>query len=392
MALAPRATVVVNGTVFAGWTSVSVSRSLKQAASPFDLEIVEQAAGPPIPASFRKLMPGDTCEVYLGGHLVVTGFIEVRNPAFGPEDAGVRVSGRSKTADLVDSSIVDPPGEFRDATPAQVIRRVAERHGINVIEKAPPGEPKPRIQVQPGETPFELTDRLTRFRGIAPHDDENGDLVLDRVDLAAAPVASLVEGVNIKHASATLRMDNRHSEITVKGQQPATDENWGHPANQVVARVQDEAVGRYRPLLLFNEEPGDIADLRQRADWEGARRGAESVQLSVTVQGWERPGGGLWKPGDIYFCSSPRIPVHRALLAERVTWAQNDQEGTITEINLTPPETFTPASEADGPSAGGGGTAPASASAAPATMPAGDGTTIELDPIWTTTRPARPAQ
>ena len=382
----PKATITVGGMNLEGWTTVSVARSMKQAAATFDLAVIEKD-GAAIPDAFSKPMPGDPCAVFLDGALAVTGYVDARNAAFAPEQRGIRITGRSKTADLVDSSIVENPGEFRNATPAQVIRQVAGRYGISVVEKGEAGKPRPRIQVFPGETPLEMIDRLTRFEAVAPYDDPQGNLVLGRMDLAAAPVAALVEGGNIKAASATLRADTRHSEVIVKGQKPATDDAWGADANELIARVRDDAVTRYRPLLIVNEEPGELEDLRKRADWEAARRGSESVSVSVTVQGWRHSGGALWTPGDVYTVMSPTIPVARALVAESVVWSQDDTGGTVTDITLVPPETYTPEpGSADQPSSG---------RAAARRRSGGAGRTgraIENDAIWTEAKPTERAR
>lgn len=385
MTLAPKAVIKVNGLELSGWTSVEVTRSVTNLAGTFSVDLVE-SSGNPVASQYLKPQPGDSCEVILDGEKVITGYIEARQSTISPDSIGIAISGRSKTADLVDSSIDETPGEFLNVTPVQVIRRVAEKYGIRVIEKAPDTQKKIRIQVHQGETPLELIDRLTRFRGIAPHDNEDGDLVLDRIDETAGTAAQIALGVNIKAASTTLRVDQRASEIKVKGQTVATDEQFAAPANDIIAKVKDPAVKRYRPLILFNEEPSEKAEIQERADWEQARRAAESTEVRVTLQGWRDDGGKLWTPGSLYHVTISTAPVDQTLMAQNVRYTQDDNNGTLTEITLVPPEAFSSAKN-------GQNRRVAEQSHPPGNVgQAADGSTFDLDPIWSESVPATGAR
>lgn len=367
-----RCDLIIGSKVYRDWVEVQVTRSLRDLASSFSLSVSERWAGSGEPWRIR---PGDEAVVRLGGITAITGYVDAYQPAYDEQSHGVQIVGRSRTADLVDSSAVVPDGELKGYKLAAVSRRLTEPHGVGVVVKMPEGEPFPSVDIQQGETSAEVIDRLARLRGGAPHDDAEGNLVLERIDVNASAAAQLVEGQNIKRASAVLRNDMRYSEYIAKGQRPGTDEEWGEDAAGQSATVKDPHVKRNRPLIVVAEDPADEEALRERADWEAATRAAESVRASVTVQGWTYAGGRLWEPGMVVSLDSPMLAIKRRMLVERVTYLQNDAEGTITIMELVPPEAATPE---------------------PATGEDGDGTsspdTRTYDDIWTETKPEDRAQ
>ena len=117
---------------------------------------------------------------------------------------GVTVAGRSKLGDIVDSSVVAKNGEFKNYNYEQIVRSVLKPFGIKLkLEAQPEGGGKlPTVNIQFGETVFQLVERLTRMVNLHLMDDEDGNLVATKAQ--GGSVAELVEGKNIKAANATL--------------------------------------------------------------------------------------------------------------------------------------------------------------------------------------------
>ncbi|MFN3686092.1 phage baseplate assembly protein [Salinarimonas sp.] len=369
------ATITIEGTVFEGWKEVEVSRSLDDAAASFSLEVTEKDFGVTFAAA--RISPGDGCTVHLDGILAVTGFVDVVQREFSSSDHGVSVSGRSKTADLVDATPDVQGGQFQGYDVAAVSGAVAEGFEAEVSVELDESEPIEDVQTWPGETAFRTIERLARQQGGIVTDDPSGRLVVKRIDPDAPPVAALVEGQNILAASATFRADKRHSEVIVKGQRPGTDEAFAEDAAQLEARVIDPAVRRHRPLVIIAEEPGDQAALRRRADWEVAQRAAEAVEAQVSVVGWTYAPGALWTPGDAVRLTSPMLAVDSVLVIKKATYTQTVKGGTITSMTLCPPEALTtkpakPAGQAQGRGR--------------------DGQSFALSDNWNLSKPVEPAR
>lgn len=375
------ATVILEGQRYEGWKSVSVSRSLEQTAASFNLSIHDRWKDVPSWSPW-PIHAGKSCDILLDNILVVTGNIDNHQISYSARDHGQQVSGRSKTGDLIDSSVIEPGGEYRDQTIDAILRNEAGKFDIDLIVEGDVGAAFPKVRLNLGETPAELGDRLARNRGLLLTDTPEGALKLLEVQ-PGAPVAKLVEGVNILQASATHKADERFSEYHIKGQQPGTGQAFGEQAAQVRANAQDPYVKRYRPLLVIAEHPGDREDMRARADWEAARRAAESLEASVTVQGWQYAPGQLWQPGLLVQLQSPMLAVNRTMVIKNWTATLADGAGTLTNLQLAVPESMS-RQPASGSSAQGA--APSSGgSEAPATGGS------QAEDIWSNTRPTAPA-
>ncbi|MCL9788252.1 hypothetical protein J4530_08805 [Neisseria subflava] len=60
--------LLVNGVLYGGWTSVSISRSIGTAAGAFNIECTENVGGEAIHWPIR---PNDECEVRVAGQVVI---------------------------------------------------------------------------------------------------------------------------------------------------------------------------------------------------------------------------------------------------------------------------------------------------------------------------------
>lgn len=333
--------LLVNGMLYEGWLSVEISRSVKQMAGEFSLDVSERwSGGGNGPAALLgwRIKEGDACTVLYAGVPAVTGYVDVYQPHYDGTKHDVKIQGRSKTADLVDSSAETEVenGEMRETDLAQMARKVAKAHGITVKVDAEIADRFDVARVYPGETKHLFLERYARPSGVALTDDAEGALRLLQVQ-DGAPVSSLIEGVNILEGSATHRADNRHSDYHVKGQNHGRDESYGRPVSEVVARAKDAAVARYRPRVLVNETKTTKKDAQKRCDWEAAARAGESTKAEITVVDWFCAPGKLWTPGDKVMVVSPMLRLNRVLAIEGVRFKQ-DKGGTKTSLSLVPVE------------------------------------------------------
>lgn len=354
--------LLVNGVFYEGWKRVDISRSVKEMAGSFNLDVSERwSGGNDGPAALQswRIRPGDACTVLYSGVPAVTGYVDTYSPSYDATSHDVKIQGRSKTADLVDSA-AEPDvenGEMRDVSLDQVANKVAGPHGVGVKIEAKIKDRFDVVRVIPGETKHEFLERYARPGAVALTDDAEGNLRLLHVE-NGGPVASLVEGVNILQASATLRMDNRYSDYEAKGQDAGDDQRYGREVSEVHAKAKDAAVQRYRPYVLSNETKTSRTAARNRAQWEAAHRAGESVRAEVSVVDWFRAPGALWTPGERVLLVSPMLAINRVLAIESVQFEQSEQSddgGTVTRLSLVPVEALNPEA-GGGDDVGGGGT------------------------------------
>ena len=357
----PRLELAVDGQIYAGWTRATVTRGLEQVPAQFLLSVTERWATRSAP---WVIAPGSRCTLTADGETVIDGWVDVYAPEIGPEQHTVRIEGRSLAADLVDCSAVVSGGQFRGYTLDAIARTLAEPFGIGVAVDADLGEPFPEVQIQQGETCFDLIERLSVLRGCLVGDDPAGRLVFRQVGggepdgaiVLAPPGKPVTKGAaRAVSGRASLGHQDRYSEVIVKAQRSGSDQVSGAAASAVAARARDPKIVRHRPLLLVADAQAGPADARARADWEVRRRAGQSTSAELTIVGWRRPDGRLWDVGQLEHVQAPDLGLARDLVISDVALSLTD-EGSAARLKLAPPAAFTPAPldpDAEQTSAGG---------------------------------------
>jgi len=392
-----RVALYVDGAEYSGWKSVRITRGLTRATSDFDLTVSERWG---LESMVWQLLPGGACEIRYGNEVMLSGFIDTYQPAYDSGAHNIRLSGRSKTCDFVDCSVLVDGGQFRGLTVGEIARQLAEPFGLGV-KVIDDGEPEAEVQVQQGETCFALVERLSRLQAILVTDDADGNLVLTRAGSGRAATA-LRHGSNILAASANLDHSKRFSDILVKAQRPGNsnksnddaptqdrEADWqptirqseeaylaaleavcaipnvceryrarmqlqrasgkrrGNPKSltEIHGSVRDPDITRYRPMVLVAEAQSDDGLAEKRADWEMRRRMAEGTRAVITINGWLQQGGGaLWEPNQMVLVASPWLALEREMIISEITYSYDDN-GERSSMELTLPDAFLPAPE-----------------------------------------------
>jgi prophage tail gpP-like protein len=389
-AFAPPFALVVDGTEYAGWQSLRVTRGLTRATSDFDLTVSERWG---IAQQAWQILPGAKCEIRYKGETLLTGWVDTYTPSYDATQHTVRLAGRSKTCDFVDCSVLVDGGQFLGMTVGDIAKQLAKPYSldVNVLQD---GKPEAEVQVQQGETCFALVERLSRLQALLVTDDAQGRLVLTRAGSDRA-TTQLRHGDNVLAASSTLDQSKRYSECLVKAQRPGnsnksqddapTTDPWpgvtpailaaraaafrlmaitnsgerhkvrramvrdgttpkrGNPTTltQVNGRATDPQITRYRPLVIVAEAQSDDGMAQTRADWEMRRRKGEGTKATVTVNGFRQQDGTLWQPNMMVQTDLPWLAVDRELLISEVTYSYDDG-GEKTTLALTLPDAFLP--------------------------------------------------
>jgi prophage tail gpP-like protein len=406
----------VDGTEYSGWKSLRVTRGLTRASADFDLSVSERWG---LLGGAWQIQPGAKCEVRYGNETLLTGWVDSYQPSYSATDHSVRLSGRSKTCDLVDCSVLVDGGQFRGLTVGEIARQLAKPFGVGV-KVVHDGEPEAEVQVQQGETVFALVERLCRLQALLVTDDASGNLVLTRAGGGRASTA-LRHGQNILTASSNLDQSKRYSDVIVKAQRPGNSnksdddappsdysDNWvptnrqrlaeieaianpgeryfalrtyqranangsgrrGNPSSltQIHGAIRDPEITRYRPLLIVAEAQSDDGLAETRADWEVRRRKGEGTKATINVNGFHQLNGSLWETNMLVQVEAPWLALNIELIISDVTYTY-DENGEITQLGLTLPAAFLP-----DPKERKAKTAPAPSGGKPAAAPGWDAT------------------
>ena len=326
------------------WTKVTVARSLMQASGSFEITIAK--------SSPTFLKPGASVLIWRGRTRVAAGYVDTLSHSIKDGQAQRVFTGRDATADLADCCIdVDIPNSeikskrsWKNSTATIIARQILQPFGLKVLSFGSAAEKMiPFLSSAPGETCFEVIERAMRLSGVICYPDNGTRLAIgtpggNRVE------EQLVFGRNITELELGHSMHNRYSKVVVVGQSSGNDDAFASLVSDVSGVAYDDDVPRPRPLLVLAETGVTPGLAQSRADWEVAVRKARSIELAVSVKGWERAGDGgdLWNLNQVVRVVVAPMLIDSDFLVAGVRFDQSDRGGSTCELSLVAPDAYLP--------------------------------------------------
>lgn len=335
--------VNVSGRKIRGWKEIRITRGMERCPSDFEVAITELY---PDDAKALVIQPGDSFRALLGEDLIMTGYIDRLTISSESYRHSLTVSGRSKCSDLVDCGAEWPGGQISGSSALEIATKLAQPYGISVIGDVDTGQPIPQFNLNYGETPFEVIERIGRYRGLLAYDNVDGNLVLARVGSRRA-ASGFTQGQNVQRASVRYAQDQRFSEYAVTLLTTQTLSDIGN-IEAFDGKAVDDGIRRHRRRYVVVESAYGGLDVAQlRAAWEANRRIGRGAMLSVTTDSWRDAAGELWEPNTLVPLDLPilKIPASSLWPADRygciseVTYVR-DNSGTRAELLIMPPAAF----------------------------------------------------
>lgn len=331
-------TLTVNDLNYQGWKSVRIEVGLERIARSFELSITDHWPGNV--DQVRCISPGDLVEIRIGNDLICTGYIDATPIDYDANNITIMVRGRSKTADIVDSSAEISSGQFKNLSTEAIAKKLAEPYGLSVISEVDTGQPLTDFQIQQGESAFESLDRIVKQRQILITDNASGDVVLAAPGSKGNANDALVLGENILSASAGFDFTEIYSAYKVKGQKSGTDDAFGANASQSVGIALDNQVIRKRLLIVRQSGQADTQTCQQRANYEQQVRRAKAGEIRYRVAGWRQANGQLWGCNTSVQIMDSIMQTNKELLISEVSYSL-DESGLMTELVVIPAGAFT---------------------------------------------------
>ena len=376
-----------NGVDLKGWTDVSITAGITMAARTFSVGIT--FSWPQAKDVLTAVNLGDKVEVLIGSDTVLTGYIFSSPISYSGQSVTVSITGRSKTADIIDccpiaSAITKPAAssgsdwtgagavpatgsqstpetpavsQWKDKSIEQIAADICQPYGVDVIAEASTGDPISLHAIENGETCFESISRLLTVGQLFAMDDEAGRLVLTEPGAAGLAAGGLELGINILRGAMDRDATDLFSDYVVEGQRAGTDESFGADASHLNAEATDGEFSRYR-LIVLPQSGAMTSDLcRQIAQFEQRRRRALLKSVSYEVVGWRDSSGKLWRPNTQVHVKDSLLGIDDLLLIAEVTYSLSSS-GMLTRLNLAPIDAFkaspTAQQEAQAQDSGGG--------------------------------------
>lgn len=339
-------TITVGGMRIGGWEAVRITRGVERMPPDFDIILTERYPSQPTESIVK---PGMPCVVKIGGDVVITGYVDRYMPSIEPHQHQVRIMGRGKGQDLVDCAAgITPDGigpmQLAAMPTLDIAQRLAKPFGITVTSKAGSGKQIQQININLGETPWDLIERVTRYSQLLAYEGTDGNLILAQA--ASEKMASgFDEGVNVQRAEPIYSMDQRYSVYYGALISFNSFMQIDGPDGNTFLAAKDPNVPRFRPMVVVSEQFQDGTSLAQaRAVWEMTRRWGRSQAVRVTVDSWRDSAGKLWTPNALAYVGLPSlklVPTDPLVIAE-VTFLRDPETGTTAEVVLMPKDAFSP--------------------------------------------------
>lgn len=328
----------VGGMDYGGWTRISIGAGIERQARDFDLGVSWQWPGQGQPLPIKQ---GEKVQIWIGADLVLTGWVFATPISYNAKEVTRGVAGRSLTADMVDTSALSKPGQWRQQSVQRVVQALVQHLGLQVISQVAETQALTDHSVEPGETVFNSVDRLLTLSRLLSTDDAQGRVVIAEPGSAGRAHDAIELGRNVLEASASLDFAQIMSEYRVVGQKSGTDVSWGQETNEVASSVTDPRATRYRPLLI--QQQGQLTKqlATERVNWERGSRMGKALAATYKLQGWRQSNGALWVPNLIVRVKDPVIGFDRDMLITEVHYTLDDS-GTLCTLQVCPPEAVLP--------------------------------------------------
>jgi prophage tail gpP-like protein len=330
------ASLLIGGQAHATWEAYEIDSDLLIPADAWQFTVAAQQRA--LPATVKA---GAEIQVRIGTDLVLTGRIDNIKHSIRKGSHTFQLSGRDLAAQLVDCSA--PIFVRKMSTLREIITSIVRPLGINKIrlQTTATGAVREKINVEPGDTAWEVLRNAAEAEGLWPWFDPDGTLVVGGPDYSAAPVAVLwchASGSNVESISSDENIAERFSDITVLGQTHATKAEGGK--HNLKGQAKDTSISWSRPKIVVDHETDTTQLCEERAAKLMGDSRLKGFELQVTVKGHRiyapgEPGDGLlWQPGQRVRVASDLLGIDAVYFLMGRKFLRSRGYGTTTELTL----------------------------------------------------------
>ncbi len=359
--------IEVNGAQYDSFTSARVETRLDTLASSFSFDASSED-GKPLP-----FLGGEACQVFVNSECVLTGFIERVVASGDPESHAITVSGRSKTADIIDSTLdsESPDGEiFSDLRPPISLKTVIERTiasmgaapgqtksaEISVVDEASPNpfnEAEDVIAPEPGDNAFQFIEKWARKRQVLLTSNGDGNVVITRGS-ATRIDAFLIQRVdsddnNVISWEVDYNLTTRFNRYKMPSQlnlialvlaglssiSTIVEQGSGESV------ITDRNIREGRQMVIVPEANSSDGETRKRAEWEKNIRKARSRTYGAVVDGYRNQTGDLWRVNRLIRVDDVFAGIDSVMLVNSVEYSLTEDKGSTTDLGLINRDAYT---------------------------------------------------
>ena len=345
-------TLEVKGNKFKGFTDISVFRSVETISGSFSFSATNDDV-----VSF-PIKAGDPCRILIKNESVIDGFVESLQVSYDADTHSIALSGRDKTADVIDSSVIGKKEFVGPISLKNIIETTLSDNGItgiSVINKAGSIESFKEgefFSAEIGATVFEFIEKYARKRQVLLTTDGNGNIILARAgtDTAIITLQTIKGGTenNILSANVNYDFTQRFNKYIMESQLNPSAFSFGADVDNANVVNQsgtdtDDKIRESRQLRIMSGSSDSSGDLGNLATWHANLRRARSTDYSIVVQGFHQDDAQtkLWIPNQLVQIIDEFADVSATLLIRSVEYNFNLTTGSTTTISLVDKDAYT---------------------------------------------------
>ncbi|MCK5603581.1 LysM peptidoglycan-binding domain-containing protein [Candidatus Pacearchaeota archaeon] len=270
---------------------------------------------------------------YLGGVLMVSGYLYTVSPSVEAEARSQGLAGWSFTADVIDST-VKPPYEKKKVSLKQRAEDLVGHLGIEVLYEADEDEIFKRVTAKPQDGIAAHLLRLSAQRGLLMSSTPKGQLIFYRTQSGQQPVGTIEEG-KFPFLGMAAEFDGRKRFNVYKAIAQTRKKK------KKVGTAKDDVVPKSR-FLTFTANEATAGNIQNAADWRRSKQVADALTIPLSIEGWYAPNGQLWRENTLVTVISPTNYIDKGFdfLIRSAEFSLTDK-GTTTTLQLVPPQVYT---------------------------------------------------
>ncbi len=373
-----------NGKIYTNFESYSIEKGIETLCGTFALTVSASDSFGNIP-----IAPNESIVISIDGEPVITGYAEELSVSYADGSHTIRIIGRDKTCDFVDSTLSSktftPPigfvellkklltivgyqvvNKFTRIGLTAVTNKIAIINNYGTIAQFTTAE---GLQLKHSESAYNLIKRCAEKRQLVLNSDGNGNIVIN--DIGSERAVTILQNVkaepnnnNIKNASVRYAFQDRYhtykiKSMTTQGSQsaPAASNTSGTDViiNSISATPQvgsaiDPKVRISRIYTAIGSSAMTASDCKKRAEWEANIRKVRGFTYNCEVTGFRQnlneigslgfTGNPLWKPNQLVYVFDEFAGIDDEMLIKSVNYTQDLNGGSITKLELVDKQAY----------------------------------------------------
>jgi prophage tail gpP-like protein len=328
--------ITINGQELTQFSGVNIVKSIDHVGDAFAFK----APFFPETAKYREIFRPfkyQDVTIDISNKRQFTGRMERPTPSLNGEETEVTVQGRSKTGVLIDCNFAaeDFPIQFTSAKLEEIAASVLSEYDFSaefndssgaLFEEAGPDSPS--------ETVFNFLHNLARQRKLLMSQTVYGNLLFRKAITKGIPVAEFVENEQgIIVTTGDYDSTRRFSSFDMFGQEPGSNDNY--------AQVLDPSLAGIKRPKSAKSNDTNAANIQDSAKWLASNSIADAISIPLTVPGWLKKDGEVWKENELITLTAPSIMIYKpfTFLIKSVSLIQGLAANT-TKFNLTIPGAY----------------------------------------------------